>query len=65
MRIFAVATNKKVCDNIYVTGFNLNVIKMIPFYEENNSKNSEHLDNIENYSIKNLVGYAYFPRCNT
>ena len=30
MRIFAVATNKKVCDNIYVTGFNLNVIKMIP-----------------------------------
>lgn len=29
MRIFAVATNKKVCDNIYVTGFNLNVIKMI------------------------------------
>lgn len=30
MRIFAVATNKKARDNIYVTGFVVNVIKKIP-----------------------------------
>ena len=65
MRIFAVATNKKVCDNIYVTGFNLNVIKMIPAFMVNIVVKIPNVwTTLKIIVSKNPVGYTRFLRCN-